>query len=414
MRSAKALLLECLLLIGAPGHAMERSIGGHAKIRADAAWHRGSDAMAEAGPARGFDPNADLRLKGELRAGPWEFSAHYEVLAVAGDSLAARRRLAAAGVIADPTGLPDDKTRLLRLTRAVFDKDRASCVQRLDRLHAGMGRGPWTLRAGRQAVSWGNGLAFQTLDLLNPFSPGAVDKEYKTGDDVLFGQALTGGWGDAQALAAGRRDPRTGKAAGDASTFAAKQHARFWGTDFDFAAARHYGGAWAGAGAVRSVAGAVVRIDASVAGPGAAFSALANADYSWTAFGKNAYGFAEYFHSGFGEGSREGYAAPSPELRARIERGDLFTLARDYSALGAGLEWTPLLNLRALWIENLDDLSAFLQIYGTYDLSRASTLMAGLNLSLGPRGTEFGGIPLPGGAYLAPGQTMFVRIAGYF
>jgi len=37
-------------------------------------------------------------------------------------------------------------------------------------------------------LSWGNGLVFSPMDIVNPFDPTAVDTEYKAGDDMLYGQ----------------------------------------------------------------------------------------------------------------------------------------------------------------------------------------------------------------------------------
>ena len=45
------------------------------------------------------------------------------------------------------------------------------------------------MRFGRQAITWGNGLVFNAMDIFNPFDPAAVDKEYKTGDDMIYGQS---------------------------------------------------------------------------------------------------------------------------------------------------------------------------------------------------------------------------------
>ena len=35
-------------------------------------------------------------------------------------------------------------------------------------------------------MSWGNGLVFQPMDLFNPFTPTAVDRDYKPGNDLLL------------------------------------------------------------------------------------------------------------------------------------------------------------------------------------------------------------------------------------
>ena len=38
---------------------------------------------------------------------------------------------------------------------------------------------------GRQAVTWGNGLMFNPMDLFNPFAPSNTVRDYKMGDDLV-------------------------------------------------------------------------------------------------------------------------------------------------------------------------------------------------------------------------------------
>jgi hypothetical protein len=37
------------------------------------------------------------------------------------------------------------------------------------------------IRIGHQAVTWGNGLLFNPMDLFNPFSPSDIERDYKIG-----------------------------------------------------------------------------------------------------------------------------------------------------------------------------------------------------------------------------------------
>ncbi|EDN67409.1 hypothetical protein BGP_4660 [Beggiatoa sp. PS] len=58
--------------------------------------------------------------------------------------------------------LPNDKRRLFRLTNEWDNSDQMEAVQRLDRLYLGYNGEQLVLRAGRQTVSWGNGLVFSS------------------------------------------------------------------------------------------------------------------------------------------------------------------------------------------------------------------------------------------------------------
>ncbi|OGI44890.1 MAG: hypothetical protein A2150_03225 [Candidatus Muproteobacteria bacterium RBG_16_64_11] len=408
-------------LINSPiAFADDWQFGGHAKYQYTVTGYARDDVQALYGDDPARDNAADLRLKAEKRAGPWDFSAHYELLAIHGNSLETRRRLATAGLLTGGTvsGLPDDRRRLFDLTDDLTDRNRTVAVQRLDRLALGYRTDRQVVRVGRQAVSWGNGLVFQPLDFVNPFSPLAIDKDYKTGDDMLYGQWLLAGQNDLQAIILPRRDPVTGGIESRQSSYAAKSRTRLGVLDLDLLAARHYDETLVGAGLVKSLGGAVGRLDVSYAdladGDGA-WSLVTNLDYSWTWGGKNIYGYLEYFRNGVGESASARYATPNAALAARLARGELFALARDYAALGLQVELAPLVNLYQGLILNLNDGSGFYQVRGVYDWRQNVQLMAGFNLPFGARGDEYGGIPvgIPG-IYAASGRSVYVRAAHYF
>lgn len=423
--AAGRILGSCLLGLAvgsaaASAWAETWGLGGHVKYQFTYTDYRPDDLATVLGSDPARDHAVDVRLMVERRSGPWDFVAHYEILAASGATLAAHRRTVALGLPATglAAGLPDDRRRLFDLTEAITDRERRAAVHRLDRLSVGHRTPHRVLRFGRQVVSWGNGLAFHPLDFVNPFSPVAIDKEYKTGDDMFYGQWRVGERDDVQAIVLPRRDPATCALKSDQSSYAVKWHTRVAGFELDFLAARHFEENLAGLGVVRSVGGAVWRLDGGyvdLRDGGGAFSLVTNLDYSWTWGGKNVYGYLEYFRNGVGTRSRAGYVSPSPALAARLARGELFTLARDYAALGLQLELTPLLNLYTILIQNLDDGSRFLQLRGVYDRTQNTRLMLGANLPAGNRGEEFGGIPSGvSGAYLAPGRSVFARAAYYF
>ncbi len=411
---AVALLAVPLLCAGA-----DWQLGGHAKYQYTYIDYRPDDLGARYGDDPARDHGLDLRLKAAARAGPWDYAVHYELLAASGDSVATRRALEAAGLPLRGTasGLPDDRTRLFDLTDRLVDESRAVAVQRLDRLAAGYSGTRASVRVGRQAISWGNGLVFQPLDFVNPFSPFVIDKDYKTGDDLLFAQWLPSVVSDVQGIVVPRRDAATHNVDSAQSTYAAKYRRRFERFGMEVLAARHYDENQAAASVVRSLGGAVWRLDLTAVdarSSGTVLSAVTNLDYSWTGWRKNFYGYVEYFRNGFGEADPANYLSPNPELAARIARGELYTLARDYLAAGGQIELAPLVNLFAAAVRNLNDASHVLQLRLVYDWQQNLQVMAGANLPFGERGDEYGGIALAPGAYAAPGRSAYARIAGYF
>jgi hypothetical protein len=409
-----------LFVFTVPSMADDWKFGGHAKYQYSYTDYRADDLNAVYGGDPARDHGLDLRLKAEKRKDAWDFAAHFEVLGVAGDGLETRRRLAAAGLplTGNVTGLPNDSRRLFGLTHQFIDRPRAAAVERLDRLSVGYTTSTAVVRFGRQAVSWGDGLVFQVLDFVNPFSPLAIDKDYKTGDDMLYGQWSPGETTEVSAIVLPRRDPLTHRVESGQSSSALKLHARLEQFDVSLLAARHYGENVLGVGVVKSVGGAVWRLDASrtaLDAGGGATSLVTNLDYSWTWFAKNVYGYLEYYRNGFGETERADYATPGLELAVRIARGEVFTLARDYAALGLQVELTPLFNLYSNVVWNLNDASRYLQVRGVYDWLENVQLMAGVNLPSGARGSEFGGIAVPlTGAYAGTGRSAYARIAYYF
>ncbi|HKQ30377.1 MAG TPA: hypothetical protein VJS66_03735 [Burkholderiales bacterium] len=413
-----AAIVAGLLLAQAAG--AEWKVGGHIKYQYTHTEYRADDVSAAVGDETARDHGADLRLKGDGSRGSWDFSVHYELLALQGDTLAARRRMSTFDfpLAGSQSGLPDDRRRLFDLMQDVSNGERRAIVHRLDRLSAGHTGAFHVVRVGRQAVSWGNGLVFHPLDFVNPFSPVAIDKDYKTGDDMLFAQRTLSGGGDWQAIVVPRRDSVTHGIESEEGSYAAKLRQRVGEFDLDLLAARHVGENLVGIGLVRSLGGAVWRLDTSYTNldaGGSAWSLVTNLDYSWSWFDKNMYGYVEYFRNGVGESDSSNYISPDPALSARIDRGELYTLGRDYLAFGLQVELSPLVNLYTNVIRNLNDGSRYFQLRGIYDWQQNIQFMAGVNLPEGERGEEYGGVPVGvTGFYTAAGRSAFVRAAYFF
>lgn len=404
-----------------PVHAEAWQWGGHVKYQLSHGRYARDDVATRFGEREPTDHDLDLRAKAERRAGPWEWVAHYELLAVAGDSLETRRALAPFLSLTEDgvLGLPDDRRRALDLTHVLSDNDRRAAVHRLDRLSLAYVGTQTSIRIGRQAVSWGNGLVFQPMDFVNPFSPVAIDKEYKTGDDMVYAQWTRARGDDLQAIALPRRDPQDRDLESRQSTYALKYHGRMASVDVDMLSARHVGETLVGVGAASSLGGAVARADLLVTkldrgdwvGGG-----VINVDYSWTLAGRNLYGYVEYYRNAVGERDESRYTAlpDNPDLRERLRRGEVFVLGRDYLALGLRIELSPLVNLFQNLISNLHDGSGFYQLRVSHDLRQDSQLLFGLNWPYGRRGSEFGGLELGPLGISAPARTAYLRYAFYF
>jgi len=413
----------CLALLSAEAGAQSLpngtgSVGGHLKGRVDVTTYPEDSRYRDVFGARSRDLGLELRLKTAFRQGAWGFAADYQGIALNAETL----RLATL-----MPGLPlagaqaiDDRRRWWDLTHTIGDPDGTMIIHRLDRLNVSWTGARTVLRFGRQAISWGNGLLFNPVDVFNPFDPAAVDTEYKTGDDMLYGQYLFDNGNDLQGVAVVRRDPLSGEVEADHSSLAFKYHGFIDMNEFDLLAAEHYGDTILGAGGSLALGGAVVRGDATWTRTSGddIFSAVASLSYSWVWGGRNYSGVFELYRNGFGQPAGA-YAtddlAANPELLARLARGELYTIGRDYAAASVTVEVTPLFRLTPNLFVNLGDPSALAQVVVDFDLRQDLQLLAALNLPVGPDGSEYGGIETPmDGRYLSTGAGLFIQLAAYF
>lgn len=394
--------------------------GGHLKYLVSGTHYADDDILAAGNGFDALDQNLDFRFKLEKRQGRWDFKLHYQFTSQYGDTVVAARPLFGSLPLAASFGVPSDRTRLFDLTSVIANADKLIAIQRLDRASFGYAGDHFVFRVGRDAISWGNGMVFQPMDIFNPFSPTSVDKEYKTGDDMLYGQYLFDNGDDLQGIVVPRRDAVSGAVESRQSSVAAKYHGRRGALDFDLLAAEHYDEQLAGFGGALDWEGAVVRSDvvANQGPAGTTVSAVANINTSWTWGQRNTTGFVEYYRNGFGQANGDYSTAAltaNNELVSRIARGELYALGRDYITAGLTVEWTPRVMIANTVIGNLNDGSGLYQGTVTFDWKEDLTVLAGLVLPMGPKNTEYGGIPttVPG-TYYRPATSAYARLAWYF
>ncbi len=241
------------------------------------------------------DHNFEMRLKASARRDRWDFGIHAQLIGVHSDTLAGLRGLP--GLIIPGSDVINDDRRWFNLTHEFNNEGKNASVLRLDRVNVGYTGDRTVIRFGRQAISWGNGLLFTPMDILNPFDPATVDKEYKSGDDMLYGQYLLTNGNDIQAVAVVRRNPLNGEVEQDSSSTALKYHGVWASNEYDLLLAEHYGETLIGLGASTDFGGAVWRGDLvwNDTDSGSVISAVAGISYSWVLREHNWTGFLEYF-----------------------------------------------------------------------------------------------------------------------
>jgi len=160
-------LLLCLSVVAiADDTAYE--FGGHGKARVVGQSYPDDSFLRDIAGSSSLDAAAELRLNFSVKRERWALHTDYQIVALDSEFL--------------PAGVPDDARRLFDFTRSIADGADSEIVHRLDRFWVGFSGDKVVVRAGRQALSWGNGLFFAPMDLVNPFDPTTIDTEYKSGD----------------------------------------------------------------------------------------------------------------------------------------------------------------------------------------------------------------------------------------
>ena len=394
-------LLAVPALAGADG---KTDLGGHTKLRVVSQTYPSDSLFRDRFGSRTEDIQGDLRLNIAHRRNGWTVNANYQLVAMHGETFI----------------LPNDRRRYFDLTSVIDRGSESALLHRLDRLWVGYTSEKAVIRFGRQALSWGNGMFYAPMDLVNPFNPATVDTEYKAGDDMLYLQYLQDSGSDIQGAHVIRRNFLSGESNSDSATTAVKYHGFLGEGEFDVLLARHYRDDVLGLGASHALGGAQWGGDLVITDTDTdTYVQLStNLSYSWNWGGKNMSGVVEYHFNGLGQdpGNYDPQSlAENPDLLLRLARGESFALGRHYLAGSVMIELTPLWSASPTLLMNVSDPSSLLQLVSQYSLSDNMTLLGSLNIPLGSDGSEFGGIESGiEGRYFSRGAGIFAQLAWYF
>jgi hypothetical protein len=396
-----------------------RAVGFAGRFKLDANYYdAGADTPeAAVGYQTSSDLTAQLRLELNQGFGPWDFEAAWELEARHGSAV---KREAAVAAAFPSSNINVGENNYWDLEDELVDSNSTQSSHRLDRLSLAYTQPEYVVRVGRQALTWGTGLVFHPMDLVNPFEPVANDTAYKRGTDMAYGQWLLPDGSDIQLALVPHKQRDVTDPDADKGTYALYANLAGASLQWNLLLAQDRADTVLGVGASGPLGGAVWNLElipTYLQNDSIKTSALVNISYSGTLLNRNITSFAEYYHNGFGEPD-SGYSVTqlSPDLLVRLQRGQLFVTARDYLTLGTTWEWTPLLQLIPTLIFNLRDQSALFDTQINWSLSDDTALKAGLRLPFGARGTEFGGLELVPDAqlYLARSTQAFVRLEAYF
>jgi hypothetical protein len=396
--------------------------GGHLRGRGTVAWPDEETIQGGLEPAPHYDGTADFRLKNKVSFGHWGyFDTHYEAVLWGGDSWqttqALEERFPGLGGLFGAA--PDDTTSFMDLTWTDANDDYLF-YHRIDRLVLTVQPEWGVFRIGRQALTWGNGLIFNPMDLFNPFEPTDILRDYKVGEDMLTADCSVGVTGNLQLVYVPRRNPTSEDLTWDQSSLGGKWHFARGTTEFDVMAAKHYEDYVIGLGGTGYLLDAAWRTDATwtfldeESDDNGFLSLVANIDYSWVWSERNMRGLLEFYFNGLGTDEyREAYS--DPDILARLIRGEMFTVGRTYLAGEIQMEVHPLFSIYLSVINNMADPSGVFQPRAVWDMTGDLQMTFGGNVYYGASDTEYGGFELDDtGVATKPANSAFVWITYFF
>ena len=263
------------------------------------------------------------------------------------------------------------KPYYLGLDGVVADEKDYLVTNRVDRLYL-----QWQgFTVGRDAVSFGVGRVWSPMDIFEPFAPTEIDKENKTGVDIVkYDFGLTG-MSDVAFVFAPTQEGK--------STSAVRLRGTFFGFTTSFLAAQikdetNYGLSFDGPVLDAGFRG---ELNHAVLADGSTRDRyIIGSDYM---FNGDLYVVAEYYFNGFGSNDPLMYDWMS------YLSGNTLSLAENYLALGGSYDFWSLWNVNGYIISNLDDGSRLYWKEVQYSLSDNSSVHGGMMITSGSELSEY-------------------------
>lgn len=251
---------------------------------------------------------------------------------------------------------------------------------RLYRAAVTLTRGDVDLKVGRQRIAWGTGRFWSPLDILNPVSPLALEREERVGVDAALLEAKLGPLSRASLVYAPAPDRSS-------PSRAMQLHGNAAGVDASLVVGRLLGLDIVGMDVASQIGDAGVRGEAARLRPrgGGGFNRLmAGVDY---AFANGLTLSAELYYNGAGSRDPAGYDF------AGQRSGRSASLATRYAGLYASYEITPLLKWMTYVVVNGDDRSRAIDTRLVWSVHSDLDLTAGVQRFSGRSGSEYVTVP---------------------
>lgn len=373
---------------------METTIGGQVKLSVSASHYNSDSIQSEFNSGDWIDSNLNLRVKTRTFFNDnLSFECHYVFSSSYGDTIGADDYFSEQypGTMISQifqTKFDDNDTKLLDLSSRIKKGDHYFVSHSIDRFNFNLEGNTGRVTLGRQAVTWGNGLVFNPMDILNPFSPYDLVRDYKKGEDMAYAETTFENGDELQLIYVPRRDSQEDDVRFSQSSAGTKFHTRISETDVDVLLVKHYEDLVAGVGGAATVGDAIMRSDivytfANGDMTDDFISLIVNIDYSWVWHNKNCYGFIEYYYSGIGEDDGYANAFLDHDFSTRIGRGEIYGLGKNYVSSHLRIELSPLVNFSITAITNLNDPSCLVEPEITWSAAENIEIKLGANIAFG-------------------------------
>ena len=250
---------------------------------------------------------------------------------------------------------------------------------RTDRLFLQTSFGNHTLRVGRQAISFGHGMVFNPMDLVQPFSIATIDNEYKAGIDAVRLDSYFGMMGQVTGVIA-----YAGSWDRDGLTAVLNAQGTIGLTDISVFAGSVRSDVVLGTGLVSSVGAVGLHSDVTLTLPETDEDPFVRVTTGalWRPFSSSSVTM-EYYYQSLGASDASGYLDFASS--DRYARGELWVMGQHYATIGWGQELTALSMLNAAFIANLKDASMMVSPSLSVSVSDNVQMVAGGYVGVGER-----------------------------
>jgi hypothetical protein len=307
--------------------------------------------------------------------------------------------IAAIGILPSELATP---FRIEPLVWRASDSAKATWRHEIDRANAQVHLRRADLTIGRQAIGWGRGVMFTSVDLFAPFSPLEVDREWRSGVDAVRADIkltdrssvdFVGAFGNTL----------------DRSAFVARARGYAGTIDVEAAGGRRGEDLFGGVTSSAAVGDAEVhgevsafRVPAGI-GHNVVWKAVVGGSYRFP-IGTGIVAYAEYHYSGFGAERPEAILTllTTPAFVGRFVRGDMQILSRHAIGVTGSYEVSPEVTYSGQWLYNPADRSGIVAPAMTYTFNDAVSVLGSVYVPYGrsPQGgvlrSEYGAAPLSG------------------